>query len=232
MAKPTAIVTFHFMPRTLVSVLSFAILSAITIGSLGSCTGYSMTGGPGPLVKDPLSVDVAPDFVPLKVNEIVVYPLEPAPGSSVPKDTAEGFTSALVKALQANSSVEVLNITDGERVQRAVDDTKNLPAFIGDRARNAAHAVSAQGVLYGYVQQFSLEPHSPVGFKLWLVNPASGSNLWTATFQATHQTLTDNLFRLPQAMKKGVRTTEPEIVINEGFRQAAVRLETLRSQVH
>jgi len=53
--------------------------------------------------------------------------------------------------------------------------------------------------------------------------------MWMASYEKTEQSLSDNIFQLPQVMKEGVRFRSSMQLLRAGFNEAAVELQKLRT---
>src|SRR5690606_18309868 len=98
-------------------------------------------------------------------------------------------------------------------------------------------ALGAQGALFGVVNQYEesdgsrygASRASAVSFKLWLLDLSTNQVVWQATYQNREQSLTENLFRVGQALKDGVGFKSSIQLAENGFRDAAEALEAVRA---
>ena len=202
--------------------VSIAVLAIFLL--LSGCAGYSATGGPGKLVKSPLSFDVSDGFKPLRVNQVGILPVETLSlNTKFDNQTEESLTSELVQAFQVNSSLEI---------RRLEAPSKN--ATLKERAAKAGQSANVQGVLVGLVadsQPLSIksEEYKPVRFEIRLFDQKTGEVVWTAFFVSENEPLTDNLFTIGQKAKRKFKYQSKAEAIKYGFTTAALELEKLRS---
>jgi hypothetical protein len=203
---------------------------------LASCTGYSLTGGPGPLIKQPLSVEVSEKFNPARTNVVVVMPLATGATAELDQHTAEQLTEELIRAASAATSMEVVNSRAPEESKKAIEEVMAMPQPERTKAIVLGQKLAVDGVLFGVVNKYvdssggALGSNDPgaVSFKLWLVSPKSKEELWTATYEKHEQPLTDNLFRMGQDLRSGVHYESSLQLIRAGFLEAVRALEKAR----
>ena len=200
------------------------------------CTGYSVTGGPGPLVHEPLSVEVSPKFKPGQLHDITVYPLSAGATYHLDEGVGSQLDAALVSALANTTAVNVLNVSAPELIAPALAKVAQMHSTERQKALAFGSAVHAQAVLFGVVTRFrdssggrmgANEPAS-IDFRLWLVDARTKEELWSAVYEKSEQPLTIILFRMPQELHGGVAYESAMQMAKEGFSAAARALENLR----
>ncbi|MCB0344681.1 MAG: hypothetical protein KDD66_06175 [Bdellovibrionales bacterium] len=209
--------------------------SLILIGCGG---GWTATGGPKPLVQLPLTTEVSDDFVPLRVNQIAVMPFDGQGINRLPKTQADSVNSSVVQAFQVWTSLELANEKSPDQTQTAISQAGQLAKPLFEKAVALGSSTGAQGVICGTLNIFDESTGSAYGamgtahvqFKLWLVDVRSGAPLWTATFNKGDVPLNENLFRLRDAVNKGVKWRGAQQLLQDGLKLAATDLEALRTK--
>lgn len=204
---------------------------------LQACSDLSATGGPRPLVQKPLTSEVNKSFVPLRVNQVVVMPFTGDAINVLPALQAEKISSSVVQAFQIWTSLELINEKSPAETAAAINKAGALPAPLFTKAATLGSMVGAQGALCGTLNVFQASDGTAYGanrpahvqFKLWLLEVESGKVLWSATFDKSDAQLSENLFRLGEAVKSGVRYRGAEQLLQDGLKLAATDLEALRS---
>ena len=212
----------------------FLFLTIFPLLLLAACSGYSATGGPGPLVKRPLSTWSRPGVILPTLNQVVVMPLEGDAVIHLSEPQREGIQMDLSSAFSRLTELDIVNLSNSKEVSLALDDLQQ--GALAQRASDLAQRLSVQGVLYGTVSKYTqqdprietgVQP-SNVAFRLYLMPVGSREPVWGAIFEASEQPLSDNLFRLPQALESGVAYKSSRRLIKEGFSQAATALQNQR----
>ena len=246
------------MTKSLVVARKFHLILLSSLALMGllltSCSGlfgggYSITGGPGPLVKADLTAQPESGFEPARYNEIVVVPLDSGTAEPISQFTLDELTRVLVKSFETRTSVSVVNITDKTRYQSALEKigadsnalnsapvTASGPQQTGlGRAVQLGSALNTQAALYGVVSRFNgrsreqnASKPAAVAFRLWLIDPKSKAVLWTAAYERAEEALSENLFAVKQNIEHGVGYKSADDLAQVGFEQAAAQLEKLR----
>jgi len=120
-----------------------------TLLFLSSCSGFSATGGPAPLVKRHLTTWSHPSFYvkARTVNQIVVMPLEGDVFRALPEDFRTQLSRELARSFDVRTSMDILNLSEPERVSAA--DSKVGQGPQAARAVRLGEELDVQGVLYG-----------------------------------------------------------------------------------
>ncbi len=225
--------------------MNFFLLIAMTSCGFHGCSQYTAAKGSS-LRRPAVSTESAKGFQALKINAIALLPLEVLPTAiSQNPDAAvlnpKVFDTQLVQMLENRTSLEIINSREVARTNQAASELKtfNTPErnlTQKERARKFGSQLQAQGVLYGVIthfdqstgSKFGAERPASVGFKLWLVDPVSGRDVWTAKYENSEQPISENLFRLGEKLKSGVGFRSAEELLGLGFSAAADELEKLR----
>lgn len=184
----------------------------------------------------PLSAEWKKGVNAITLNEIAVLPLVSSGRAEQlgPTDLS-AFTQMLIRSLQNNTSLSVLNVAHPDKVQAAFDkNDRSMPPRT--RAFGIGKALGVQAVLHGAITRFDLpEQSGPQGsesaaFTLWLVDSERGQTVWTATFQESSEAITDNLLDLRSKLKRGIGFKSSEQLLSRGFDDAARSIEKSRSE--
>ncbi len=219
--------------------LRLAIFLAIlvVISAFVACSGSASSSSREPLIKKPLNVQVGSAFQPLRVNYVLVMPLESSPGIELTAADYDHLTQTLLRSLQASTSLVIANIKEEAKSKEVIAKNLSPSEPLAARAVRAGQELGAQGVLYGIISNLvnpitnRLEPPAEgagVSFGLWLLDPATGKVLWSANYDKVNMPLTDNLLRAGEIFKGGLRYKSTDEMIDQGFTEASKSLENLR----
>jgi len=144
-------------------------VGALILPFLAGCQGYSVTGGPGPLVSEPLRVTRNSELPGRALKSIVVLPLQNGVGVELSdEDLAQG-TKLLLEELQSNSSLSVINLSEEKSTNAAIEKVldKKTPAAM--QAKLLGQSIGAKAVLYGALTKYApftggSSPESPIRF--------------------------------------------------------------------
>lgn len=235
--------------------------------STGCIRGYSLTGGPGPLVSPPLSVSHSVELPQAGIKSIAVLPLQNALATSFSDDDLKQFTELLLQELQTYSSLAIINISEPALSQVAVVEALSLREPDLSQAMHLGRSLKAKAVLFGSITRFApfaggSAPQSPirfsgsiddtdfnnpeqslrggvspsgrtlpggVGFRLSLVESATGALLWSANFDLKERAVAENLFQLKQQLKLVGNRAELDRILRLGLRSAVQDLESAKT---
>jgi len=232
-----------------VRVTRFVIPIIVLTLLLASCQKFSVTGGPKPLIKKPLTTEASELFIPAKMNVVAIMPVRenwsgeygraPAKKDEISPVLAEQLTDRLIGAFDLQTSLKITNMNNPAQFKEFNQSVAQaqMPLFL--KAKLLGEITGAQGVLCSVVNRydvsdgsrFGAEKLASVSFKLWLVDTASGKPVWSATYEKSNEPLSDNLFQAPQKLvTKQVQYQTAAKLIDEGFQGAAIELEKLRNK--
>lgn len=200
-----------------------------------ACSGYSVTGGPGPVYKQPFQASVQPNFKPLKLNVVAVLPLQQqstGPTNSF-SSTSEQLTQSLLASLNLNTELHLLNHTSQQVVNDSIETVLRASGSMRNKAKKLGESVEAQAVLYGLYQAGGsgrAEENTSASFSLWLLDLDQDEVVWTGTYEKRNRPLSDNLFGSKYALKKGIRYRSAPELFKEGFDYAAKSLQSYRRE--
>ena len=218
-------------------------LRYICLGILCGILGCADAKNPRPAVfnHSPLRAESARNFIPAAISEIVILPLQPngivGPSANPEVTTsATTLTPALVEAFDAFTTYRIANVERADAVKHAVDSIATRALSNAERAKEIGRISGADAVLVSELNRFvdsdgsrfgAANP-SAVGFHLWLLDGRSGQLLWSASYDRQEESLSDNLYRLPEAVKGGLGFKSATAVARVGFNDAARELERAR----
>ncbi len=185
-----------------------------------------------------LTTEVSEHFVPLRVNQVAIMPLEGDAVNRLPKTQADALNRDVVEAFQVWTSLDLSNTSKPTDTNTAIERTRQLAEPLFEKAKALGVSTGAQGVICGTLNVFDETRGSAYGameaarvqFKLWLLESSSGDVLWTATFDKGNVPLNENLFRLGDAVNKGVKWSGAGQLLRDGMKMAASELEQLRTR--
>ena len=145
-------------------------LSALACLPLSGCLkGYSITGGPGPLVSPPLSVSHAFDLPQAALKSIAVLPLQNSLSTELSEEELQRFTETLLEELQAHTSLSLLNLSEPEAAKKAIRESLSVREPDLSQAINLGKKLKVRAVLFGSITRFAplaggSAPQSPIRF--------------------------------------------------------------------
>jgi hypothetical protein len=196
----------------------------LVICSLFSCVGYSLTGGPGPLVQDDLTTESGVSFRPSSINVVSIMPLERGLTSVLSEQELTNYNASLVKAFEQNTSLEITNLSNQSVTEKAIEEiwTQHLPRE--QRAKRIAAVTRAEGVVHGVV---SKNESGELSFRLWMIDVKSNSVAWQAVYGLSNQALSDNIFQARESLKRGLLKKQGVGAIEKAMADAARNFESI-----
>jgi hypothetical protein len=146
-----------------------SLLAGGALLALTGCQGYSITGGPGPLVSDPLKVSVSPELKASKGKSVLVFPLQNGVGVNLSTEDLAAKSKIVESELEANSTYTVINSVEAKSITIVLEDAKKLKQPLAAQAIKAGSVSKSPLVLYGTLNRFapftgSSAPQSPIKF--------------------------------------------------------------------
>ncbi len=220
------------------NLVSKSLLLFVASSVLCACSGGLGTSSAEARARGPFRAEVAEAFEPSKVNQIVVVPLESGAGVALSAEDLELLTIQLLKAVEVNTSMEVLNSSRSELCREAFLKHSGKAQSLASRAKLIGNELGVQGVLYGVLSRYekasgsSIGDEHPagVGFSLSLIDPKSGELLWRGLYNESQRSLSENLFEVRRAFERGFAFQTADELFEQGIEMAAVSLESLRAQ--
>ena len=226
----------------LYGILLASVLLLEALGALGCAPSSSARALPRGQdqagTKALLSSEPSKSFKPLTVNVVAILPLTAEFGVGLAPEDLERLTLKLVREFELRTSLDVRNNAASEELQRAIGAHSTAQLPLRSRAASVGRTLEAQGVIYAQITRYIESDGSKLGasrsgaggFRLWLIDPQTEAVLWTATYDERDAPLSDNLLRVPGALRHGLRFHSVEEIFGNGFVAAAEALERLRKQ--
>lgn len=175
-------------------------------------------------------------FKPITVNVVALLPLTADFGIGLSPEDLERLSSKMVREFELRTSLDVRNSAAAAELKVAVESQAATQEPLRTRAAAIGRRLEAQGVLYAQITRYVESDGSKLGasnagaagFRLWLIDPRNAAVLWTATYDEQNEPLSDNLLKLPGALRHGVSFHSAEEILGRGFAAAAEALEQLR----
>ena len=228
----------NFLPiRALVfgslAILGSSLVSACAPGQSGRghAAARAQVGPRSFLASEP-----SRSFKPITVNVVALLPLTADFGVGLSPEDLDRLSSKMVREFELRTSLDVRNTADAEELRFAVASEASAQEPLRTRAAAIGRRLEVQGVLYAQITRYIESDGSKLGasnagaagFRLWLVDPRNAAVLWTATYDEQNEPLSDNLLKLPGALRHGVSFHSAEEILGRGFAAAAEALERLR----
>lgn len=164
-------------------------------------------------------------------------PLEEGVGVRLSKAVSGKLDTALIDAFELDTSVEILNKESPQAVSLSVEKKWKESGAPLSRALAVGQELEAQGVLFGVINKYversgsayGASRSSELGFRLWLLDVEKRKVVWTATYRNAEQPLSENLFRVGEALQEGLKFHTTAELAASGFSSAASAFEKLRS---
>lgn len=188
--------------------------------------------------KGPIAIQSLKNFEPRKINEVAVLTLEGENSQKILDSDLDAMTSELIKSLQINTSLNVFNASSDKKVKEGEATLSKQALGIKERGAKLGKQLGVQGVICGVVNnndalgklQDEGKVTTAVGFKLWLIDVASGAIVWEGAYSYTNQSLTDNILNAPDMVGRKLHSRTPREMLKEGFADVAKDLEERRNQ--
>lgn len=198
---------------------------------LAGCSGYSATGGPGRLVPVALTTEVFTPYDFSQVRDVVLLPIRGAALNRQPELVASELNSRLIRILDLHTSLAIRNTTESEMVSSALAELKQDSLLA--RAIELNRILDSDGVFYASVSKYVTEDRirsqpAAVAFRVWFLPRGAAKAAWEATYKFSEQPLSENLFRMKQALEDGLRYKSTMQLSERGFRALAKEFEILR----
>ena len=154
-----------------------------------------------------------------------------APESKLPERDANQLLARI--AYSVTAAMPNWQIVSDREV-REVAETLS-PAVEAARLREIGQGVYADAVLTGRVQRYrervgdewGAKSPASVAFVLDLVDVRRGDIIWTARFDETQKSLSENIFALGDIGKRGVRWLSAEQLAQEGVKKSIAQLHQI-----
>jgi hypothetical protein len=146
------------------------------------------------------------------------------------RDASETLARITYSALAALPSWQIVSDNEVREVAQTV------PAGVeGTRLRPIGEMVYADAVMIGRMQRYrervgdewGAKSPASVAFVLDLIDVRRGDVIWSASFDETQKSLSENIFALGDISQRGVRWLSAEQLAQEGVRKAVAQLHQI-----
>jgi hypothetical protein len=143
------------------------------------------------------------------------------------RQAAEVLTKHMYSALTSLGNWQI--VSDAE-VQQAFESVPDLTG--ATRLRRIGELVFADAVMIGRVERYrervgdewGVKSPASVAFVLDLIDVRRGDVIWSARFDETQKSLSENIFALRDISERGVRWLSAEQLTHEGVKKAVAQL--------
>jgi TolB-like protein len=174
-----------------------------------------------------------------RIRRIVILPASETAGSQVkvagepksperdPNDTLARITYQVMSGLP---NWQIVSESEAREVSQTITASNEAA-----RLRQLGEAVYADAVLIGRVRRFrervgdewGVKSPASVAFVLELVDVRRGDVIWSASFDETQKSLSENIFALADITERGVRWLTAEQLAHEGVKKGVAQLHQL-----
>ncbi len=156
------------------------------------------------------------------------------PGTTEPRnperDAAETLTRILYSVMAAMPNWQIVSDQEVREISESVSPTGDSA-----RLRQIGEMVYADAVIVGHVRRFrervgdewGAKSPASVGFVLDLIDVRRGDIVWSANFDETQKSLSENIFALSDITRRGVRWLTAEQLAQEGVKKAIAQLHDM-----
>ena len=211
--------------------MRFIYLLAICVLSLqASACSKGVGSRKRSFVQHPLTTELLVEQSFSQVRDVVVLPVSGEPLKKQPEYVSKELNKLLIKSLSLETGLQVRNSIEPEKVQKAISKiAKGSPL---SQAIEVAKELKPDGVFFTTVSKYNTDSRSQnpseVGFRVWFLPRGSKHATWVATYEYSEKPLSENLFRLRQALQDGFRYQGALKLSERGFRALAKEFELLR----
>ncbi len=143
------------------------------------------------------------------------------------RQAAEVLTKHMYSALTSLGNWQI--VLEAE-VQQALESVPNLTG--ATRLRRIGELVFADAVMIGRIERYrervgdewGVKSPASVAFVLDLIDVRRGDVIWSARFDETQKSLSENIFALRDISERGVRWLSAEQLTHEGVKKAVAQL--------
>ena len=177
-----------------------------------------------------------------RIRRIVILPaletpgpqvkVAPAPGEpkSPERDPNDILARVIYSAMSALPNWQIVSESEAREVSQMITASSEAA-----RSRQLGEAVYADAVIVGRVRRFrervgdewGVKTPASVAFVLELVDVRRGDVIWSASFDETQKSLSENIFAIGDISERGVRWLTAEQLALEGVKKAIAQLHQL-----
>jgi TolB-like protein len=157
------------------------------------------------------------------------------PGTSEPRnperDAGETLTRIIYSVMAAMPNWQIVSDNEVREISQGIAATPGDPA----RLRQIGEMVYADAVLVSHVRRYrervgdewGAKSPASVGFVLDLIDVRRGDTVWSASFDETQKSLSENIFALGDITQRGVRWLSADQLAQEGVKKALAQLHDM-----
>ena len=153
-----------------------------------------------------------------------------APDQHAERDAAEHLAKYIHSAMSSLPNWQIVSDSEIREVEQSLGPTSESA-----RLRRLGEMVYADAVIAGRVQRFrervgdewGAKTPASVAFVLELVDARRGDVIWTARFDETQKSLTENIFAIGEIGKRGIRWLTADQLTEEGVKKAIGQLHEI-----
>jgi hypothetical protein len=178
-----------------------------------------------------------------RIRRIVILPaletagsqvkVAPAPGEpkSPERDPNDTLARIIYQVMSSLPNWQIVSESEAREVSQTITESNEAA-----RLRQLGEAVYADAVLVGRVRRFrervgdewGVKSPASVGFVLELVDVRRGDVIWSASFDETQKSLSENIFAIGDILsERGVRWLTAEQLTHEGVKKGVAQLHQL-----
>ena len=170
----------------------------------------------------------------LPPNEEVVAQPRAIPGTSEPRnpdrDAPETLTRIIYSVMAAMPNWQIVSDNEVREISQGVSLAPD-----SERLRRIGEMVYADAVIVGHVRRYrervgdewGAKSPASVGFVLDLIDVRRGDIVWSASFDETQKSLSDNIFALGDVTRRGFRWLTADQLAQEGVKKAVTQLHEM-----
>jgi hypothetical protein len=156
------------------------------------------------------------------------------PGTTEPRnperDAAETLPRIVYSVMAAMPNWQIVSDNEVREVSQGVPGTGDVA-----RLRQIGEMVYADAVLVSHVRRYrerigdewGAKSPASVGFVLDLIDVRRGDIVWSASFDETQKSLSENIFALGDITQRGVRWLSADQLAQEGVKKAVAQLHEM-----
>lgn len=157
------------------------------------------------------------------------------PGTTEPRnperDAAETLTRIIYSVMAPMPNWQIVSDNEVREISQGMAAASGDPA----RLRRIGEMVYADAVLVSHVRRYrervgdewGAKSPASVGFVLDLIDVRRGDIVWSASFDETQKSLSENIFALGDITQRGVRWLSADQLAQEGVKKAVAQLHDL-----
>jgi len=170
----------------------------------------------------------------LPPNEEVVAQPRAIPGTSEPRnpdrDAPETLTRIIYSVMAAMPNWQIVSDNEVREISQGVSLAPD-----SERLRRIGEMVYADAVIVGHVRRYrervgdewGAKSPASVGFVLDLIDVRRGDIVWSASFDETQKSLSENIFALGDVTQRGFRWLTADQLAQEGVKKAVTQLHEM-----